>query len=80
MSAFADYCDRELIRGVSWSVLRKVAVQLYHGLPGAKNFRRTLSESPSLSNVTIHLICRWTWYLFLIFAVDEFCEKHINRE
>ena len=43
--AYADYVDGELAKGVPLNAMTKHMLGLFHGLPGARLFRRHLSEN-----------------------------------
>lgn len=45
MQQFIHYCERELARGVKLSSMTRHALGLYQGLPGARRFRRAISEN-----------------------------------
>ncbi|WP_156885319.1 tRNA dihydrouridine(20/20a) synthase DusA [Acidihalobacter ferrooxydans] len=44
IAAYAEYCERELARGVRLAQLTRPLMGLVHGLPGARQFRRRMSE------------------------------------
>jgi tRNA-dihydrouridine synthase A len=42
---FVDYIDNELSKGVKLSAMTRHILGLYHGMPGARQFRRHISEN-----------------------------------
>ncbi|MDO6570707.1 tRNA dihydrouridine(20/20a) synthase DusA [Gilvimarinus sp. 2_MG-2023] len=45
MRQFVNYCEQELSKGVKLSSMTRHTLGLYQGLPGARRFRRVISEN-----------------------------------
>ena len=56
VSAYADYAERELTRGVRLTALTRHIVGLFQGRPGAKAWRRYLSEHAHLNGAGAEVI------------------------
>ncbi|MBK8288288.1 MAG: tRNA dihydrouridine(20/20a) synthase DusA [Cellvibrionales bacterium] len=54
--AYAEYCALQHARGVSLSVLTRHLLGLWHNIPGAKQFRRHISEQSHKPGTTVAII------------------------
>lgn len=56
MQQFIAYCERELAKGTKLSSMTRHTLGLYQGLPGARRFRRVISENAHKSGAGIDVI------------------------
>lgn len=56
MSEFMEYCTTQLAQGVRLSHMTRHILGLYQGLPGARRFRRTISEQAHKANAGIEVL------------------------
>ena len=56
LDRYLDYCEREFKKGCRLSRLSKHVIGLFHGQPGAKVWRRYLSENIHQPNASIEVI------------------------
>ncbi len=54
--AYAEYCAIQQAQGVSLSILTRHLLGLWHNIPGAKQFRRHISEQSHKSGATVAII------------------------
>jgi tRNA-dihydrouridine synthase A len=55
--AYAEYCATQHAQDVSLSVLTRHLLGLWHNIPGAKQFRRHISEQSHKPGATVTIIC-----------------------
>lgn len=58
MERFIAYCEEQLAKGTRLQHLTRHITGLYQGLPGARQFRRTLSEQAHVTGAGIEVIYR----------------------
>jgi tRNA-dihydrouridine synthase A len=58
MRGFMDYCEQQLTQGAKLSHLTRHILGLYQGLPGARQFRRIISENAHKPGIGIELLER----------------------
>lgn len=58
LEAYAQYCEREMARGMRLAHLTRHLMGLVQGLPGARRFRRRLSENARRPNAKPGLLLR----------------------
>ena len=58
MQKFMQYCDEELTKGTRLNHLTRHILGLYQGLPGARQFRRIISEQAHKPNAGIEVLER----------------------
>lgn len=56
MRLFVNYCEQELSNGVKLSSMTRHTLGLYQGLPGARRFRRVISENAHKKDAGIEVI------------------------
>jgi tRNA-dihydrouridine synthase A len=56
LEAYIPYLERELAAGVPLTVMTRHILGLFQGQPGARRWRRTISESVHRPEATAHLI------------------------
>ncbi|MDO3386967.1 tRNA dihydrouridine(20/20a) synthase DusA [Gilvimarinus sp. SDUM040013] len=56
MREFVNYCEEELSKGVKLSSMTRHTLGLYQGLPGARRFRRVISENAHKSGAGVDVI------------------------
>ena len=54
--AFLDYVDNELAKGTKLQAMTRHILGLFHGMPGARQYRRHISENAYKSDVTIDVL------------------------
>jgi tRNA-dihydrouridine synthase A len=54
--AYAEYCSAQHAQGVSLSVLTRHLLGMWHNIPGAKQFRRHISEQSHKPGATVAII------------------------
>ena len=53
---FVEYVDNEMAKGVKLNAMTRHILGLYHGMPGARQFRRHISENAYKSTATIDVL------------------------
>ncbi|MGN0921393.1 MAG: tRNA dihydrouridine(20/20a) synthase DusA [Cellvibrio sp.] len=56
MEKFIEYCEQELSKGAKLNHLTRHILGLYQGLPGARSFRRVISEQAHRPNAGIEVV------------------------
>jgi tRNA-dihydrouridine synthase A len=56
MASFAAYAGRQLDQGVALTALTRHILGLYHGMPGARSYRRYLSEHAHLRGAGLEVL------------------------
>jgi tRNA-dihydrouridine synthase A len=54
--AFLDYVDNELSKGTKLQSMTRHILGLFHGMPGARQFRRHISENACKQDATIDVL------------------------
>jgi len=54
--AFLDYVDNELAKGTKLQAMTRHILGLFHGMPGARQYRRHISENAYKSDATIDVL------------------------
>ena len=54
--AFLDYVDNELAKGTKLQAMTRHILGLFHGMPGARQYRRHIIENAYKSDVTIDVL------------------------
>ncbi len=58
MEGFIAYCEEQLAKGARLNHLTRHVLGLYQGIPGARQFRRIISEEAHKPNAGIDVIKR----------------------
>ena len=53
---FVNYIDNELAKGVKLSAMTRHILGLYHGMPGARQFRRHISENAHKPGANVDVV------------------------
>ena len=56
IAALVPYAEAQLSRGVHLRAIARHVLGLYHGAPGARAWRRVLSDSPLLKTASAELL------------------------
>ena len=54
--AFVDYVDNELAKGTKLQAMTRHILGLFHGMPGARQYRRHISENAYKSDASIDVL------------------------
>ena len=54
--AFLDYVDNELVKGTKLQAMTRHILGLFHGMPGARQYRRHISENAYKPDATINVL------------------------
>lgn len=54
--AFVDYVDNELAKGTKLQAMSRHILGLFHGMPGARQYRRHISENAYKSNASVDVL------------------------
>ena len=56
MEGFVAYCEEQMTKGIRLNYMTRHILGLYQGMPGARRFRRTISEHAHKPNADIKVI------------------------